>query len=192
MKTLSQSRPHGAFTLVEMVGVLAVIAILASMVTAKVFSAINESRLNALVGSVDALKSATVSYYSKTGLLVPTNAFDAMLVSGEYLERPFDCKVGTSNYVVCVSGPAGPGNTGYKLDGTDAVKTAAGQTVAECVIRGVAMADALDLSERIDGPYKPSGMTLTESAASTSDLKGRVSYYTSNGLTTVYIYIGHR
>ena len=48
----NRAASHG-FTLIEMIGVLAVIAILAAMLLPKVFSAINDSRVNNAAVSVE-------------------------------------------------------------------------------------------------------------------------------------------
>jgi type II secretory pathway pseudopilin PulG len=181
--------------MVEMVGVLAVIAILASLLTPKIFSSINEARLNAAVGSLDALKAATVSYYSKNGSLPLTPSapfFDKKLVTAEFLERPFECKIGTNSLVQGVSGAtAGPnaaGTTYYKLDG-DTVFTATSDTVIQCVLSGVPIADALELSKQIDGTL----LSVTTDAGKKDGI-GRVvyDYVTEASIGKVYIYIGHR
>ena len=185
MRTNSQDRPNRAFTLVEMVGVLAVISILASMLVPKIFSAINDARLGSTVGSIDGLKSATVSYYSKYGTLPITNSFDGMLVSSEFLERPFDCKIGVGDLVQGVAGPAGPTGAGYKLDGTVGL-TSNAATVVQCLISNVAIADAWELSKRVDGD------SLSAANASSADDKGRVAYSFTSGSGVVYVYIGHR
>ena len=56
-----QSRKSNqAFTLIEMIGVLAVIAILASMLIPKIFEAINSARINNTVQSYNAVKTAVL------------------------------------------------------------------------------------------------------------------------------------
>jgi type II secretory pathway pseudopilin PulG len=185
MKLNRKTRPHAAFTMVEMVGVLAVIAILASLLTPKIFSAINEARVSAAAGSLDSVKAATVSYYSKNGYLPTNTAFDTVLVTGEFLERPFQCKLGSGDSVAGVGGQGGPSSGGYKLDGL-ANMTASAATVVECIIANVAVSDAWELSKLMDGT------DLSATNASSADLKGRVEYSHSNGVGSVYIYLGHR
>lgn len=179
-----KTRTSAAFTMVEMVGVLAVIAILASLLTPKIFSSINEARLNAAVGSLDAIKAATVSYYSKNGYLVVSTNFDTVLVSAEFLERPFQCKVGTGSAVVGTSGQGGPGAVGYKLDGLTNMTANAAVTV-ECILTNVNITDARELSKQIDGD-------VLSTAPGQADAVGRVVYTNSTGAGNVYIYIGHR
>lgn len=62
------------FTLIEMIGVLAVVAVLAAMVLPKVFEVIAESRVNAMAASVKAYETAVIKYYSDIGNLAPLNA----------------------------------------------------------------------------------------------------------------------
>ena len=68
--------PLGArgFTLIEMIGVLAVVAVLAAMVLPKVFDVIAESKVNALAASVKAYETAVTKYYGDIGSVMPLNA----------------------------------------------------------------------------------------------------------------------
>ena len=62
------------FTLIEMIGVLAVVAVLAAMVLPKVFDVIAESRVNSLAASVKAYETAVTRYYGDIGSLMPLDA----------------------------------------------------------------------------------------------------------------------
>ena len=62
------------FTLIEMIGVLAVIAVLAALILPKVFDVIAESRVNAVAASVKAYETAVIKYYSDLGTLLPLAA----------------------------------------------------------------------------------------------------------------------
>lgn len=55
------------FTLVEMIGVMAVIAILASVAAPKVFEAIEDSKVTKLVQQVNHMKTLTAEFYADTG-----------------------------------------------------------------------------------------------------------------------------
>src|SRR5437773_4280910 len=68
MKTQIQLSPRSrGFTLIEMIGVLAVIAILAALLIPKVFEAINNSRINNAVVSYNTVKAACMDHYAKFG-----------------------------------------------------------------------------------------------------------------------------
>ena len=56
-----------AFTLIEMIGVLAVIAILAALLIPKIFEAINNSRINNAAMSCQTVKTSIADHYAKFG-----------------------------------------------------------------------------------------------------------------------------
>ena len=55
------------FTLVEMIGVLAVVAILTAMLIPKVFETINRARISSAAAAVNTVKTAVANHYSKFG-----------------------------------------------------------------------------------------------------------------------------
>jgi prepilin-type N-terminal cleavage/methylation domain-containing protein len=204
---LNQKRRQ-AFTLIEMIGVLAVIAILAALLVPKVFSAINDARVNGLCVTCQTLKTAVADHYGKYGRLdaqFGTNdlfaggtgihtGYDRDLVTEGLLDKPFTAKIAggepSTNAVLQLvkgtgSGIIGHGATGYRLDGTTNNATFNATFVVEAVVSNVSLADAKDLNDRLDGPALGS--------ASPPDSLGRVEYDAPvNGLTTVYIYLTHR
>src|ERR1041385_2573751 len=142
MKIEKTSRtPHrNAFTLIEMIGVLAVIAILASLLIPKIFEAINNARINNAVLSYNTVKTAVMDHYAKFGSLTSSNgttftlpnaAFDRVLLAETFLDKPFVIKVGdginstTNTHIEVVAGVATntavtASNSGYDLDGSGA------------------------------------------------------------------------
>ena len=211
IKRAVRRRTQG-FTLIEMIGVLAVIAILAAVLIPKVFEAINNSRINNSAMTCNTAKTALVDHYAKfgslpvdgtatppTALSLPQEQFDLTLLKESFLDKPYAVKIGdgTSDATHArvrlfdISGTGtnavdGTASTGFALSGTGTVNEAAGSVCAEAVITGVTASDAKDLNDRIDG-------TALGSAINVADLKGRVKYAApSGGVTTVYDYLTHR
>jgi len=211
MKVISnQSRKSSqAFTLIEMIGVLAVIAILASMLVPKIFEAINSARINNTVQSYNAIKTAVMDHYGKYGAInilgVPapgspmtaaqgTNYDRSILLPEGLIDKAFVAKVGT-NWLIqatpvaaatSAATPVSGTNEAYDLDGGGAIANDAypAAFVVEAVIQGVAIADAIEISERLDGA------TLSVPGGG-DDFKGRVKY-AGAAVTEVHIYIAHR
>ena len=61
------SQRQAGFTLMEMIGVVAVIAVLASMATPLIFDAIRNARVTAFVEDVNTIRTAVANYYKDTG-----------------------------------------------------------------------------------------------------------------------------
>jgi prepilin-type N-terminal cleavage/methylation domain-containing protein len=197
-----------AFTLIEMIGVLAVIAILASLLIPRVFTTIAEARVNGTMISCNTVKTAIadhVAKYNKLEQVWGTNAVtfasgispgydtNVLMVEG-LLDKPFLTKVvGGSNpqansIIEIVQGGHENNNAanGYALDGVND-GTAGAQFVIEAKLIGVSAQDAKDLNDRIDGP------NLGAVDLTTADNMGQVEYAAPvNGTTTVYIYLMHQ
>jgi len=159
MQTNGQ-RQMGAFTLIEMIGVLAVIAILAALLIPKVTTAISDARVNSTVGSYQTVQTAAASHYAKYNAFnfsFQTNASPAQLANWDtgvlipegFLDQPFAVKVGNGSVLQVVTG-GGNSGSGYKLDGINVLTTNNAYTV-ECVISNVAAQDAYDVASRLDG-----------------------------------------
>jgi len=74
------------FTLIEMIGVLAVIAILAALVLPKVFDVMGESKVSALVAALKTYEKAVAKYYADIGSILPldVNGTPKKQVSGDH------------------------------------------------------------------------------------------------------------
>jgi type II secretory pathway pseudopilin PulG len=191
IKTVAQ-RQAGAFTLIEMIGVLAVIAILAALLIPKVTSAISDARVNSTVGSYQTVQTAASSHYSKYNsfnAMFTTNATTAelgawdtgVLIPEGFLDQPFAAKIGNGNAVIhVVAGGGNAGGTGYKLDGVNVLTTNNAYTV-ECVITNVATQDAYDVATRLDGSLAPAAPGVLTG--------GRVVY---DGTNAMYMYVAGR
>jgi type II secretory pathway pseudopilin PulG len=204
---VTNHRKTGAFTLIEMIGVLAVIAILAALLIPRVFNAINDARVNSVIVGAQTIKTATFQTYANNGRFDATNniaitpfttpysGYDTnVLMAQGLLDKPFLTKAGTNSYVQVVdclgATPPNGANAAYALQGITGQNDATGTYVVECVVQGVAEADAVTISQRIDGASMSNA-----GATGTADLTGRVKYAapaTAGGTTDVYIYLAHR
>jgi prepilin-type N-terminal cleavage/methylation domain-containing protein len=194
-----------AFTLIEMVGVLSIIAILAALLVPRVMAALNDARLNNVVSSYNAVKSAAITYYGKYGTFANTNGtaltlgslnatnWDArVLLSEGLLERPFGPRIGDAAYVQVVAAPADGtvavtgANSAYSLDGgTTGNDVADGTFVVECVVKTTELTDARELSRRIDGD----SLSTTNGG---SDKVGRVKYDFGTAKSgDLHMYVAH-
>lgn len=197
---LTNVRTSRGFTLIEMIGVLAIIAIIAGALIPKIFEAIRDSRINSTIETYNTLKTAVLDHYAKHGKFADTSgnvytgsSFDAVLLQENRISAKAADKIplstasgSTAAYVNVVTGK-GRANSGYALAGDTVVSTSDASYTVELVINGVAKQDARDLSLRLDGP----GLSATD--LNSDDTKGIVEYVNSTGPTRdVYIYITHQ
>jgi prepilin-type N-terminal cleavage/methylation domain-containing protein len=208
MRIISNQRKSGqGFTLIEMIGVLAVIAILASMLIPKIFEAINNSRINNAALSYNTVKTALGDHYSKYGAITATvggvavplgGNYDQVLVTEGFLDKPWAVRIGDNavgtDIVLTAAEAAGNTppdgiNSAYNLDNAVPLNDAfpAG-AVVEAVITGVLIADARELSLRLDG----AALSSPDATPLDPDLVGRVKYAVAGATTTVRMYIAHR
>lgn len=73
-KTSHRPGRRQGFTLIEMIGVLAIIAILVAAVAPRIFEAISDSKITSATSSIKTVQSAVAKYYSDVGSLYPLNA----------------------------------------------------------------------------------------------------------------------
>src|SRR5712691_10452191 len=97
----SPTRAKRGFTLIEIIGVVAIIAILAAVLTPRVAKVIGRGKVNSTAQSLGSLKTATTDYVAKnatiplrdgtgaTNAAVATGRFDADLVAGGFTEKLF-------------------------------------------------------------------------------------------------------
>lgn len=221
MKTMPPpGRARSAFTLVEMVGVLAIISILASMLAPRVFQAIADAKISNAASTCQSLKTALGEFYGRYGKIGGTNgtdlglAVDAVyddydlraLVPEGYIERPFMVRIG--------NGLVGSANDGSRLrvkniqgngpnvrpgGGTAAIDSGAynldGLSTTNDVTGYLLVEAVIEGVEKLDAKElndRLDGPTLG-TALGTSDEVGTVKYFIStNGLAKVRVYIGHR
>lgn len=201
---------NAAFTLVEMIGVLAVIAVLAAMLVPKIFEAINSSRINNAISSYETAKDAVLDHYAEygrfsvsggaTALTAAELNFDTVVLLPEgRIDKPFNVKIGSQlaadkpqlsiDDAEATTQAPSVDNTSYDLDGGAAapLNSAGGaQFVVFVKIQDVTAADAKAINDRLDGTTLSAGLGI-------EDLEGRVKYAASvAGKTDVYIYVAHR
>jgi len=184
-------RQNGAFTLIEMIGVLAVIGILVAVLIPKVAATISDSRISSTAESYETLRGAAQAHicqYYAYNLMFTTNATPAELANWDtgvlipegLMDQPFTAKIGTAQVLQVVAGGGNAGN-GYKLDGVNNL-TAGNAYSVECVISNVVEQDAYDLASRLNGnlvPASPGNLTT-----------GCVEYLVvTNGTGTLYLYV---
>ncbi|MCA9470680.1 MAG: type II secretion system GspH family protein [Nitrospirales bacterium] len=69
--SIEQRGKSDGFTLIEMIGVLAVMTVLVALLLPRVFEIMAESKANALVAAVKTYETAVVDYYADIGSLLP-------------------------------------------------------------------------------------------------------------------------
>ncbi|MEL6949990.1 MAG: prepilin-type N-terminal cleavage/methylation domain-containing protein [Pseudomonadota bacterium] len=153
---------QAGFTLMEMIGVVAVIAILASMATPMIFDAIRNARVTAFVEDVNVARTAVARYYEDTGQFpthIPTDTRDGRrtLISnsasnpiggwnGPYLETDISNPFDEGGYRAILT--SGNANYQFDLDGDGTIDTT---TVAVMRIDNVSDAQARKISDILDG-----------------------------------------
>lgn len=209
------SRKNSAFTLIEIIGVVAVIAILAAVLTPRVVSVIARGKVNATAQSLGSLKSATADYIGKnstvplrdgTGLLntaVPTGRFDADLIAGGFTEKLFACSIGTPLFdASALTGRTHVRTLTASTNATVAAPTAIAGGNNYNLDRDTATGD-FTTGQTVVSAFIP-GVALADAIAlnkildgddntgTAADTTGRCMYSDGTGGTvTVYVYIAH-
>lgn len=185
------------FTLMEMIGVIAVIAILASMATPMIFEAIRNARISAQAEGINALRTAVAQYYSDTGefpvhnpastaagarrLMADHSSTPIAGWNGPYIEKELENHIGTSQIYLSNQTSA---SYQFDLDGDGTVDTS---DVSVLRLDGVSDAEAEKLSDILDGDAGGSGSAAWNAA-------GRVKRFGTNSdhASVLLVYISRR
>ena len=188
--TSKTSSRRSGFTLVEMIGVLAVIAILSGLLIPRVFSAITSSKINTTAMGYNSLKSASAQYIGKNSAFPGTNAtFHTALITGGFIEGPLSAPIADATDVFVKTATVGSlGTPVFDLTGTGSALPA-GAVVVYAQLDNVALSDAVALNEVIDGKSAAFGPDTLGGA----DAKGRVSYGAPvGGKVSVLLYVANQ
>ncbi len=199
------------FSLIELVGVLAILAILTAFLfpklsgkinRANIASTVNQAYIVETVAAVQAVQAAIAAHLAQFGSLssqsgTPLNFdrtydnFSQVLLAEGLVEKPFSVRLATNAFLrlVRVSGlsldSAVDGSNGaYDQQGRGKNDVAGAAFVLEAVLPGVTEPEAHALNDQIDGPR----LGATSGA---DDLLGRVIYRKAglDNRTEVHIYI---
>lgn len=211
---------NSAFTLVEMIGVLAIIAILASLLIPRVFQAIGDSKISNSASTCNSIKAAVNEYYGKYGLIAGAkgvtlnlpndgNTFEdwdlKVLVAEGFAEKPFSVRIGNGN-IGSTASPAGSRLRVINISGNSTNSDPA--TLADGAynldgasttndISGMLLVEAVivdvDAQDAKDLNDRIDGAVLGATNVNAADLIGRVKYPAhTNGKTDVHVYMAHR
>ena len=204
-----------------MIGVLAIIAVLAVIIVPKVFSTIASSRITSASSSVGAIKTAIAEFAGKYGTIPLTNnnsRIDDLLFTDGLMEGRFNVKIGTQP-----GNPPIAGATWTRAAGAWTAAGGAAQTTQSRIIcqtsTATAPATANGTNFQLSGATNlPTGSRVVSavlvgvtsnearevslridgesatSALGAADSAGKVVYAAPSaaGVTNVYIYIAHQ
>ncbi len=205
-----------AFTLIEIIGVVAVIAILAAVLTPRVVNVIARGKISATAQSIGSLKSATTDYLGKNGSLptregtgstngaVSVGRFDADLVTAGFTEKLFACSIGTQTFdSSALTGRIHIRSVSATSSATVTAPTATVGGVNFDLDRSTSTADFTS-GQMVVTAFIP-GVSITDAIAlnkildgddntgTTADSTGRCMYSAAavDNTVTVYVYVAH-
>ena len=183
------------FTLMEMIGVMAVIAILASVATPAIIDAIRNAKITTFAEDINSLRSSVASFYEDTGrfpvhIATSTNQNQKQLMKntttpisgwdGPYMEKTLANPFSKGSYIGMVD--SNNANYQFDLDGDGTVDTT---KVSVLRLDQVSDTEAKKISDIIDGDGSVTSGSGSWKAA------GRVKRYgaASNHAHILLIYI---
>jgi hypothetical protein len=203
-----------AFSAIELIGLLALVVIVASLLLPQIFKTrsparaavqtVNRAHVEEVVAGLAAIKAAITSHHAQFGSLASSNGvpltvsgsydhYDLVLLGEGLLDRPFALTIGTKAVVrlvdVCgfsaVTVVDGRG-AAYDLDGDGKNDVVGASYVVELVLFGLTEDEARAVNERVDGPALAANSTG-------NDLLGQVTWRrpTPGSPLELHIYLVH-
>jgi type II secretory pathway pseudopilin PulG len=215
-------RARSGFSLIEMIGVFAIIALLAVAIVPRVFATIGNSRVASAVNAVNAMQTAVADFATRYGVIPATGAnarVDDLLMTAGYIDGRFTARIGTP--------PSAPPVTGAAWRYASGVWSATGGSSQEGETRLICVpsttanpAAARGGNYRLDGSTNIAagsfvtsvvfanvtgaqaralsqaidGDSLSAAGPESADPAGKVVYAApdARGLTTVYVYLAQQ
>ncbi len=207
MKVKSIVNDKSGFTLIEMIGVIAIIAILAAFITPKVFKTIEDSKVTRFAGEVPTYASAVTGWYKDIGTLQSLVAagtasgtdttFQVELIAnqgttattglwtnwdGPYIDSVANISLGTALTIETNAGTAG---TAQPSDATSMAFDLDDDDANDMANTQVV---AIKLTGISDGEFaKIDGMLDKGLTASRNDTSGKVKYDATNDILYIYL-----
>ena len=214
VKTIGQESRR-AMTLVEVIGVLAIIAIVASLLLPRlqktfgqksggVIETVNDSKVDEALFNIETMKGAVVQHLARFGSLASRDGapmavsgayddYDRILLAEGIIEKPFALRMGTRAHIrlmnvstLSAASPVTGSDGAYDLSGRGHNEIVGASFLVEAVIEGVSAVDAGALKARLGGPAM--------GGPRGNDLKGRVILRRVGPGSGVelHIYLAHR
>ncbi len=208
------------FTLVEMIGVLAIVAILGSLLMPRVFNAINRAKINSSAMVLNTMKAAVTEAYSEKGQFTLADGsavtvanlpldYDAdVLLPKQYINQQFSCRIGVDDsskeHQILMAKPAAGSVDGvsvaWDLDGDQTGADSDGDgspdqfnDIATHQFAVYAYIPNVSIKDAIDLSNVVDGSDLSVADETASDAIGRVIYAApAGGTTDVMVYLVSR
>ena len=106
---VSNAERKEGFSLIEMIGVLAIVAILSAVVLPKIFDAMETSRVNSTMVNINAVRVATTDFVKTYGTIPLTNnrsRIDDLLAAAGFFDQRFTAKIGSQADPYAAAGAA--------------------------------------------------------------------------------------
>jgi len=201
-----------AFSLIELIGVVAILAILTALVLPRVTSGkrapeviqtVSEAKLTQTAVALQTLPSIITAHVAQSGSLAAVKGtplvfaevyddFSRVLLTEGLIDRPLTVTLGTGSVLrlrkvsaLTAASPLNAFDGAYDLSGTGQNAVVGAAYVVELVIFGVNEVEARAINDRIDGPG------LGRLAGARGDVNGRVIYPPPgvDGRTEVHVYV---